>query len=261
MGSSSSTTQENKPPAWAEGAFKTAGSEAQKIYASGQGGNVYQGSTVAQPSAATTSGIANLYNAGGNWDTSGTRDLFGQLGGLALNNDYLSENAYREKALQPALDETANRVRSAYSGMGRGNSNVETSTLTRELGNLETQSLADDWNRRAQMLTSGIGQAQSAASSMAGLDQQNFANRLAGANAQLQAGGLIDASNQANLDDYVNLWEANDMQPWTRLGLLEQAASGAAANYGTQTSRTKSSNPLAVLGGIGSSLAGNPSLK
>lgn len=255
MGSSSSTTQENKPPAWAEGAFKTAGSEAQKIYASGQGGNVYQGSTVAQPSAATTSGIENLYNAGANYDTSGTRDLFGQLGGLALNNDYTSENAYREKALQPALDATANRVRSLYSGMGRGNSNVETGTLVRELGNLENQSLADDWNRRAQMLTSGIGQAQSAASSMAGLDQQNFQNQLAGANAQLQAGGLIDAANQANLTDYVNLWEANDMQPWTRLGLLEQAASGAAANYGTQTSRTKSSNPMAALGALGSAVA------
>lgn len=252
MSSTSTTKQENSPPAWSKAGYQQAGSEAQRLYNSGVGGQVYTGSTVAQPSAATTSGITNLYNAGGNSDTSGTRNLFAGTGALALNNDYLSENAYREKALQPSLDRTANMVRSSMSGMGRGGGAAETRALTESLGNLEAQSLNDDWNRRAGLLSTGIGQAQQAATSMAGLDQQNFQNRLTGANAQLQAAGLIDANNQANLDDYVGLWTALDNQDWGRLGMYEQALAGASADYGTQTSRTKSSNPAAALGAIGS---------
>ena len=261
MGSKSTTTQTNAPPAWAAQGYKQTGAEAQRLYNSGAGGNVFTGSMVAQPSTATTSGIQQMYNAGQNWDTSGTRPLFAGTGALALDNDYLSENAYREKALQPSLDRTAAMVRSTMSGMGRGGGGAETRALTESLGNIENQSLFDDWNRRAGMLSTGIGQAQQAATSMAGLDQQNFQNRLQGAGAALQAGGLIDQNNQANLDDYANLWTALDNQDWNRLGIYQQALAGSAADYGTQTSRTKSSNPMAVLGGIGSSLAGNPALK
>lgn len=261
MGSSSKTTETNAPPAWSAKGYEQSGAEAQRLYNSGAGGNVFTGSTVAQPSAATTGGIGQLWNAGQNWDTSGTRPLFAGTGALALNNDYLSENAYREKALQPSLDRTANMVRSSMSGMGRGGGAAETRALTESLGNLEAQSLNDDWNRRAGMLSTGIGQAQQAATSMAGLDQQNFQNRLTGANAALQAGGLIDQNNQANLDDYTNLWTALDNADWNRLGIYQQALAGASADYGTRTSRTKSSNPAALFGGIGSSLAGNPALK
>lgn len=256
MGSSSTTKTENSPPAWSKAGYQQAGSEAQRLYNSGVGGNVYTGSTVSPLSAATTSGIENLYNAGANYDTSGTRDLFGQLGSLALNNDYLSENAFREKALQPSLDRTANMVRSATAGMGRGGGDFEIGTLTRELGNLENQSMFDDWNRRAGLLSTGINQAQGAASSMAALDQQNFQNQLAGANAQLQAGGLIDTQNQKDLDDYVGLWSALDNSDWGRLGMYEQALAGASADYGTQTSRTKSSNPMAAIGALGSLATG-----
>jgi len=256
MGSSSKTVQENKPPAWAEPGFKQTGAEAQRLYNSGAGGNVYTGSTVAPLSGATTGGIEQMYNAGQSWDTSGTRPLFAGTGALALNNDYLSENAYREKALQPSLDRTAAMVRSTMSGMGRGGGGAETRALTESLGNIENQSLNDDWNRRAGMLSTGIGQAQQAATSMAGLDQQNFGNRLQGAGAALQAGGLIDQNNQANLSDYQNLWTALDNQDWNRLGIYQQALSGSAADYGTQTSRTKSSNPMAALGAVGSAMGG-----
>lgn len=252
MGSSSTTKQENSPPAWSKAGYQQAGSEAQRLYNSGIGGNVYTGSTVAQPSAATTGGIEQLWNAGQGWDTSGTRNLFAGTGALALDNDYLSENAYRQQALQPSLDRTANMVRSTMSGMGRGGGAAETRALTESLGNIEAQSLNDDWNRRAQLMSTGIGQAQQAATSMAGLDQQGFNNRITGANTALQAGGLIDSANQANLDDYVNLWTALDNKDWGRLGMYNQALAGASADYGTQTSRTKSSNPMAAVGALGS---------
>lgn len=252
MTSTSTTKQENSPPEWSKAGYQQAGAEAQRLYNSGAGGNVYTGSTVAPLSAATTGGIEQMYNAGQGWDTSGTRGLFAGTGALALDNQYLSENAYRQAALQPALDRTANMVRSSMNGMGRGGGAAETRALTESLGNIEMQSLNDDWNRRAGLLSTGIGQAQQAATSMAGLDQQNFQNRMTGANAALQAGGLIDRNNQQNLDDYVGLWTALDNKDWGRLGMYEQALAGASADYGTQTSRTKSSNPAAALGAIGS---------
>lgn len=255
MASSSKTTETNSPPDWSKAGYEQAGQVAQDLYNSGSGGNVYTGSTVADLSGATTSGIDNLYNAGGNTNTAGTSGLFSQLGALALDNPYLSENAYLEQSLQPQLDKTANQIRSLYSGMGRGNSDVELSTLTNEIGNLRTSALADDWNRRAQLLSTGINQAQTAATSLAGLDQQQFENALTGANAQIQAGQLIDTQNQANLDDYVNLWTATDNAPWNRLAMYENALAGASADYGTRTSKTKSSNPMAALGAVGS-LAG-----
>lgn len=255
MGSSSTTKTETAPPEWSKAGYQQAGAEAQRLYNSGSGGNVYTGSTVAPLSGATTGGIEQLWNAGQGWDTSGTRNLFAGTGALALGNDYLSENAYREKALQPSLDRTAAMVRSTMSGMGRGGGAAETRALTESLGNIENQSMFDDWNRRAGLLSTGIGQAQQAATSMAGLDQQNFTNRMTGADAALRAGGLIDKSNQANLDDYIGLWTALDNKDWGRLGMYEQALAGASADYGTQTSRTKSSNPMAALGAVGS-LAG-----
>ena len=252
MSSTSTTKQESSPPEWSKAGYQQLGSEVQRLYNSGQGGNVYEGSTVAPLSAATTSGIEQMYNAGQNWDTSGTRGLFAGTGALALDNPYLSENAYLQQALNPALDETAARIRSTYSGMGRGNSDVEQKVLARELGNLQVSALANDWDRRGQLLSQGIGQAQQAATSMAGLDQQNFQNQLTGANAALQAGGLIDAQNQRDLEDYVGLWTALDNKDWGRAGMYSQALAGASADYGTQTSRTKSSNPAAVLGALGS---------
>lgn len=252
MTSTSTTKQDNSPPDWSKAGYQQAGAEVQRLYNEGSGGNVYTGSTVAPLSGATTGGIEQLWNAGQGWDTSGTRNLFAGTGALALGNDYLSENAYREKALQPSLDRTAAMVRSTMSGMGRGGGAAETRALTESLGNIENQSMFDDWNRRAGLLSTGIGQAQQAATSMAGLDQQNFNNRLTGANAALQAGGLIDKNNQANLDDYVNLWTALDNRDQGRLGMYLQGLSGASADYGTQTSRTKSSNPAAALGALGS---------
>ena len=47
MGKTTTQKTENKPPAWATPLFKESASEAQKIYDSGAGGNVYQGQTVA----------------------------------------------------------------------------------------------------------------------------------------------------------------------------------------------------------------------
>ena len=86
------------------------------------------------------------------------------------------------------------------------------------------------------------------------IDQRNFDNRLTGANSTLQAGNLRDAQAQKLGADQVNRWYARDNEDWTRLGMLQQAASGAAGPYGTQIATER--QPV----GIGDILSGFGSL-
>ncbi len=373
MGTSTSSTQTNSPPAWATPLFEQSATEAQNLYNSGAGGNTYTGSTVAPMSGTTLSGINQLAQAGANTDTSGTRGLFQDIGSAAVSNPYEDRlgnlahnidtqdthaqnvssgnfsgllnsfgaptsaqtnlqgmangsylrngNPYFNSALQGQLDQTANQVQSQFSGAGRYGSGANTGVLTNSLGNIRSGALSNQFNQDTQnmlaantqidqarqgmagnqlaaasgvagiatgnadrslqsqtgnadralagntlqgnllssagnMYGQGIGQAQTAANSMAGLDQQNFTNSLTGANAALQAGGLLDQNAQRQLSDQIGQWYATDNQDWTRLGLLQQAAAGAAGDYGTQTGHSSSSNPMAALGAVGSLFGG-----
>src|SRR5438552_698055 len=86
MSKTSKSTQENKPPAWAEPLFKTSATDALNLYRSGVGGNTYTGSTMAPLSGTTMAGINQLANAGQGWDTSGTRPLYQGIGAAAVMN-------------------------------------------------------------------------------------------------------------------------------------------------------------------------------
>lgn len=292
MSKSTKQTSENKPPEWAAPLFKQSASEAQNLYANGVGGNTYTGSTVAPLSGATMLGINQLAQAGQNWDTSGTRPLYQGIGSAAVSNPFQNElaklggnltdyasgkyldpatNPYFEPALQNQLDKTAAQVQSQFSGMGRYGSGANTGVLTDTLGNIRTKTFADQYNRNqdlqfaannqignflsnaGNMYSTGVGQATTAADRMAGLDQQNFQNRLAGANATLQAGGMVDQQTQSLLADEIAKWYAIDNQDWTRLGMLQSAAAGSAGNYGTQVATSR--QPIG-LGGLGSAMGG-----
>jgi hypothetical protein len=404
MSKTSKTTQENKPPAWAQPLFQTSATDAMNLYKSGVGGNTYTGSTVAPLSDTTMGGINQLAQAGQGWNTAGTRPLYQGLGAAAVSNPYQSQlgtlagqidpqnvgtrlywvanqnvsgiangrngirtesdyrkvlgqargpssaqnyltdyasgkyldpaaNPYFSKALQDQLDNTAATVQSQFSGMGRYGSGANTGELTRQLGQLSTQAMADQFAREqanqfnavnqldaarnagignqlaavsgitgvegqnianrlagaelqaniadsisgilsgnadrqlagqglqgnmlanaGQMYSTGIGQAQNAADAMSNLDQRNFQNQLQGAGATLQAGGLLDQQAQKLLSDEVAKWYSLDNQDWTRLGMLQTAATGAAGPYGTQVATSR--QPV----GIGSILSGFGSL-
>ena len=253
MSKTSKTKSESSPPEWSAPLFKAGAAEANKLYQAGVGGNTYMGSAVAPLSGTTMTGVNQLANAGANSDTSGTRNLFAQIGAAAVDNPYLSENAYLEQSLQPQLDKAAAQTRSAMSGMGRLGGGAETNALAQTLGDIRTTALANDWNRRANMLTTGLSQAQGAASSMAGLDQKQFENKLAGAGATLQAGNILDTQSQNQLSDYVSRWYAKDNEDWNRLAMMLSAAQGSAGNYGVTESTSR--QPVNI-GGIMSGLGG-----
>ena len=63
--------------------FELSGSEAMRLYEDGYGGNTYMGSTVSDLSDTTMQGVNSLNEAGANWNTGGTRDLYAGLGEAA----------------------------------------------------------------------------------------------------------------------------------------------------------------------------------
>ncbi|TGQ24066.1 hypothetical protein EN828_10465 [Mesorhizobium sp. M2D.F.Ca.ET.185.01.1.1] len=281
MGTSTSSTQTNSPPAWAEPLFKQSASEAQNLYNAGVGGNTYQGSTVNPLSSTTLSGINQLATAGANTNTAQTRPLFQGIGAASVapsyaeqnlqnmaNGSYLQNgNPYFNSALQGQLDNTAAQVQSQFSGAGRYGSGADTNALTTQLGNIRSNALMNQFNNdTANMLSAnsqldsarnaGLNRALTSTQDMANQDQQQYQNALTGANATMQAGQAIDTQGQKQLSDVINQFYANDNQPWNRLGLLQAAASGSAGNYGTQTGHSESSNPMAALGAVGSLFGG-----
>lgn len=248
MGGGTTTQKtENKPPAWSKPLFEQSAAEASKIYASGKGGNVYQGDTTAGLGGTTLSGISGVQAAANSLpatSSSGTNLL-----DMASGKNLQSGNPFFNQALQGQLDDTAAQVQSQFSGSGRYGSGANTGVLTSKLGNIRASAMSDQYNRDTQnMLT---------ANNL--VDQSNsnlFQNQLAGSQATISAGKLQDAAKQAELDAALNKFQAEDNQDWTRLGLLQSAAAGSAGNYGTNTSTQRSpSNPLSVLGGVGSILA------
>jgi hypothetical protein len=118
--------------------------------------------------------------------------------------------------------------------------------LTTQLGNIRSGALANQFNQDTSNMLAANNQIDSSNSA-------NYQNRLAGNQAVINAGQLQDTAKQQQLTSDYNKWTAEDMQPWTRLGLLQSAASGSAGNYGTnvQTSQTPT-NPLSMIGGVGS---------
>lgn len=285
-GSSRSTTQqEAKPPSWAEGLFKQSASEASRLYNQGAGGNTYLGSTVADLSDTTMQGVNQLANAGQAWDTSGTRPLFQQIGAASAgpsaasnylegyaSGDYLQGegNPFYRQRMEKELADTAAQIRSSMSGMGRYGSDVSTQALADSLGQIRLQGLENDFNRQTQNQFNAVGmldqqrnlgldRALSSAGAMSDIDQRNFQNRLAGAGATLEAGGIMDQQSQRQLQDEINKFYALDSQDWTRLGMLQSAASGAAGPYGSQLAQSRSSTSPGlggILGGVGSVMGG-----
>lgn len=277
MASSTKTTQTNSPPKWATPLFQQSATEATNLYNSGVGGNTYTGSTVADLSDTTMSGVNQLATAGANTNTAGTRPLFEGIGAASVGPSYSeqnlagiasgADNPYFEQALEGQLGKTASQVQSQFAGAGRYGSGANQGVLTSELGNIRSNAMSNQWNQNIQnqlaasgqmdsSRNAGLDRALNATGAMSGQDQQQFQNALTGAGATLQAGGLLDDQSQKQLSDQIGQWYAQDNQDWTRLGMLQSAAAGAAGNYGTQTGNSSSSNPMGALGAVGSLFGG-----
>lgn len=235
------TKTTNAPPAWAAPLFSQSASEAQKLYNSGAGGNVYQGDTTAGLGSTTQAGLSGVQNAVSGLPS--TSSSASNLGEMASGNYLKNGNPYFESALSGQLQSTADQVQSQFSGSGRYGSGANTGVLANKLGNIRASALSNQYNQDTQNMLTANGQIDSANSNL-------FQNQLAGNQAVVGAGQLQDASKQAELDAAQSKFLAEDNQDWTRLGLLQAAASGSAGNYGT-SSQVSSGGPSPLIGAIG----------
>lgn len=246
MGKSTETTQktENSPPEWAAPLFKQSATEAQKIYDSGAGGNVYQGKTVADLGATTQGGIQGIKSTvGGLPDaTSAQNNLTDYASGK-----YLAEgNPYYKERLANEINDSNSLIQSQFSGSGRYGSGANTGVLAKNTNNMLLQGLENDFNRQQANQFAATSQIDAANSNL-------FQNQLAGNQAQIGAGQLQDANKQAKLTADFTKWQSQDMKDWNRLGLLQSAAAGSAGNYGTNTqTQTQPFNAMQPLGALGS---------
>lgn len=74
MGKKSTQTTSNEPPRWARDLFVKSADEAERLYNSGSGFNVWEGQTIADPSAGTRGGIEGLLGIGDNANLQGLSD-------------------------------------------------------------------------------------------------------------------------------------------------------------------------------------------
>ncbi|MBY5821486.1 tail fiber domain-containing protein [Rhizobium leguminosarum] len=239
MGGKSSTQKtENKPPKWATPLFQESASEAQRIYDSGAGGNVYQGQTVAGLGGTTKSGISGIRSAAAGFNDP---DVKNNLTDWASGNNVMS-NPHFNEALQGQLDDTAAQVQSQFSGAGRYGSGANTGVLANKLGNIRAGALSNQYNQ-------DVGNMFTAGNALTNWNQAN----LGAQGAVTEAGQIEDQNKQAQLTADFTKWQSKDMQPWTRLGLLQSAAAGSAGNYGTNTqTQTQPFNAMQGIGALGS---------
>jgi hypothetical protein len=258
-------TTTSAPPSWAKPLFKQSARDAQNIYNSGAGGNVYQGQTVAQFSPESMAGINALTQAG--QSAPNYSALSAQAGAPTAASNYLTDyasgkflqngNPYYKERLANEIGDANALIQSQFSGSGRYGSGANQNTIAKNTGNMMLAGLENDFNRQQANQLQAVGMMDNANTqsiqNQLGVGQAGFQNMLTGAGAQIDAGQMLDDKTQQNLLADYQKWTAEDMRDWTRLGLLQSAAAGAAGNYGTNTQTMQQpGNPLATAGGIAS---------
>lgn len=169
------------------------------------------------------------------------------LGGISTQA--MSDQYVRDQQRQLQASGMIDSARQGRMGIQQGAASGKAGV---EAGNADRALSADQL--RGSLLTSGgnmYGQGLDRALAATNMD---FQNGLTGARAQLEAGGIQDADQQAKLEDMMGLHYSLDNAPWDRLNMMLGATTGAAGNYGTRSGTTRDS--MGGLNAFGSALGG-----
>lgn len=243
-------TQTNSPPSYAAPYLKDILSQAQGLYNTA-GPEYYPGSTVVPMAGETQAAL----------DAQTQRSLMGSpvaqgaqnLAQQTLDGNFLSGgNPYFQGAFDAMARPVTDAVQAAMAKSGRLGSGANTAVLSRELGDIGSklmyQNYSDERNRQQAM--AGL------APTLADIDYNDIA-KLA------QVGGAYEAQAGAELQDDVNRFNWYQQQPWDKLAQYSTFVQGG--TYGGQSTQQQPvySNAgsgilggLASLAGIGGSLFG-----
>jgi hypothetical protein len=252
--------------------------QAASMYGAGTGYQPYTGNTTAnlyQPDTANAfgavrgiamsepQGSAALQGARGLMSdlvtnqglNTGLQTAAGQYGDIysrALGN----ENPY----LQGVINQQMNKVNSAMSGAGRYGSGSHDAAIAAAIA----PTLAQDYAQRQQLQMQATGamgdiygQGLQRAGQAAQLIPQLDEARYAGAGHLMDLGQQTRAYEQAQLDQALKLWNAQQAQPWESLQRYAALAQGAGGLGGTQiTSTPGATQPSTMQRVLGGGLAG-----
>jgi hypothetical protein len=131
---------------------------------------------------------------------------------------------------------TQNRLAAAGQILG---AQTNQANILANIGNSLTGYRAGDLDRGNNAYQTGINQGLAATTAMSDIDQRNFTNRITGANAVLDAGGILDRHSQNELNDEIAKFYGNDNAEWDKLNMLLGLAQGTAGDYGTTSARAR----------------------
>lgn len=236
-GGEQTTTTTSNPPAYAAPYLKDILKESQGLYRA-NGPEYYPGSTVIPMAGETQAALdAQTQRALQGSPVAGAAQGLAQQ---TLEGNFLSGgNPYFQGAFDAMSRPVTDAVQAAMAKSGRLGSGANTQVLSRELGDIGSklmyQNYSDERNRQMQM--AGL------APQLAQIDYDDIA-RLA------QVGGAYEAQGGAELQDDVNRFNWYQQQPWDKLAQYSNFVQGG--TYGgqqTQTTPVQSNVAGGVLGG------------
>lgn len=274
-GDKQQTTQTNSAP-WsvAQPALKTAVTGAEKLYKSGVGGKVYDGSTVIPWDQQTQQGMSAIQQ-GANANIGGA-GLSGQYqdvidnGGYnadqlaALNNTKATANSNFDinsnpafmQVLQQTQDAARNGVNASASGAGRYGSGIHQQTLGNTLGDVTNRAVGQEygnWQARKDAANSNLFNMGQTGFGNLG---QAYTGMQAPANSLMQVGAMNEDYATRQMNDKLRIFNEQQNKPWDQLGRLNAIASGAGQMGGTSTQSQPGQNPFLTAMGYATGGAG-----
>lgn len=248
------TTQNSAPWAAQQPYLQDLFKNAQNLYNSG-GAQYYQGSTVAPYSATTNQGINMTAQRG--LDGSASDAGASRLATDTMNGSYLNSNPYLDKMYDSAASAVTRNyqnavqpgISSAFEASGRYGSGAQANAqsqaqldLGQSLGNMASNIYGQNYasERNNQMQAMGF------APTLQSMDYNNL-------NHVLQAGGMQDQMNQAQLSDQVNRWNYNQNLPYQNLQRYQGLTGG---NYGGTATTSQPYFQNKTAGALGGAMMG-----
>lgn len=253
--------------------------DAQALYQSGVGQNLYPGNQVAPFAPQTQMGFDMLMNRAGG--TVGQEMMGGYLGQSMANNGtpqmaatsqgaFLGSNPYLDQVYDKGAGQIMDQyqqeimpgLNATFGGAGRANSGMHqlyageaAGEAMDSLGNLSASIYAPAYEAerdRMMQASSGLNQqAMGAAGLMPTYDQMQRGN----IQDVLSVGGALENQSQRMIDANMNQWNFNEQAPWMALGNYGNAIYGLPGAYG-QTSTSGGPDPR-VAGALGGAAAGS----
>lgn len=199
------------------------------------------------PSVDASLGLANQQI--GNYGLSPEmQSLYGQIS--------TTQNPYLQNILDTSNRRIGDRVNAAMSGAGRYGSGQHTDVMSRALAESADPILAQDYQARQQqresLLSGGLQRAGQFAQLAPTLEQARYAPQ----ERTFALGQFLDSRAQAQLNDQIKLYNAQQAYPWEQLSRYNALIGGAGALGGTSVTSSPLQQPTQLQSALGGATAG-----